>query len=253
MAELDQVTAAAVDEARQAACSAAADFGVGDYLGAEAEGVRVVTHYFDCPHPGYPGWRWAVTMVRASRARRATINEVTLLPGEDALRSPQWVPWADRLLPGDVAPGTMLPTADNDPRLEPGYTGGELSADEDPAEWALTRAIAADLGLGRQRVLSSDGRAAAAERWLGGEGGPDNAMSHQAPSSCLTCGYWVRLSGQLGRIFGVCANEYSPSDARVTACSHGCGGHSDVVASQRPSRLPAPVLDTIHVDENLFV
>ncbi|WP_446917365.1 DUF3027 domain-containing protein, partial [Klebsiella pneumoniae] len=26
-----------------------------------------MTHLFECPHPGYRGWRWAVTMSRALR------------------------------------------------------------------------------------------------------------------------------------------------------------------------------------------
>ena len=117
----DAVTAAAVDQAREAAEEFAKDFGVGEHLGVVAEEERVVTHLFDCPHPGYSGWRWAVTMVRASRAKAPTINEIVLLPGEDALVAPRWVPWSDRIQAGDVAPGTLLPTPDNDPRLEPGF------------------------------------------------------------------------------------------------------------------------------------
>ena len=153
MNEVDQLIADAVESARAAAVEVAEDFGVGEYLGTRPEeGVRLATHYFSCPHPGYQGWYWAVTMARASRARYATVNEVVLLPGAESLLAPAWVPWVDRLRPGDLAPGTLLPTPDNDPRLEPGYTGGELAPDADPAEWALTRAIVTELGLGRQRV-----------------------------------------------------------------------------------------------------
>lgn len=251
-ASVDKVTMAAVDLARDAAVEAAEDFGVGDYLGALAEDARVVTHFFACPHPGYVGWQWAVTLVRAARAKDPTVNEVVLLPGEHALRAPQWVPWSERLGPGDVAPGTLLPTPDNDPRLEPGYTGAELQPDEDPAEWALTRSIASEMGLGRERVLSPAGKRMAAERWLAGESGPDEPSSRQAPAPCLSCGYWVRLTGQLGRMFGVCTNEYSPFDARATSTDHGCGGHSDVVADERPARLPTPVYDTLKMDQSLF-
>lgn len=231
----------------------AADFGVGEHLGFVAEaGSRSVTHFFECQHPGYRGWRWAVTVVRASRARRATVNEVVLLPGDEALHPPAWVPWVERVQPGDVAPGTLLPTADNDPRLEPGYTGGELAADQDAAEWAQTRTIASDFGLGRERVLTVEGRSQAAERWLAGPGGPNNASTKQAPGVCVDCGYFIRLTGGLGHVFGVCANEYSPSDAQVVSVDHGCGGHSDVVAEERGLRLPEPVYDTINVDQSLF-
>ncbi|MGO4958472.1 DUF3027 domain-containing protein [Luteococcus sp. Sow4_B9] len=250
--KLDAVTAAAVDAAREAAVEHAADFGVGEYLGAVAEADRVVTHLFDCPHPGYRGWRWAVTMVRASRARVATVNEIVLLPGDEALRAPGWVPWSDRIQAGDVAPGTLLPTPDNDPRLEPGFTGGELAADADPAEWSATRAVVAELGLGRERVLSQHGRAVAAERWQAGEAGADNQSSRLAPAACVSCGYFVRLQGSLGTMFGACTNEFSPFDASVVSVEHGCGGHSDVVAEERGVELDEPVHDTLGIDNNLF-
>lgn len=248
----DAVTAAAVEQAREAAVAHAGDFGVGEHVGIAIEDERVVTHLFDCPHPGYVGWRWAVTMVRASRARVATINEIVLLPGDEALLAPKWVPWSERIQAGDVAPGMLLPTADNDPRLEPGYTGGEMAADADPAEWSQTRALVAELGLGRERVLSAEGREQAAERWIGGEPGADNAYSRQAPAPCVSCAFFVRLTGGLGTIFGACTNEFSPFDAQVVSVDHGCGGHSDVVADERGVELPDPVFDTIGVDMGLF-
>lgn len=251
-AKVDAVTAAAVEQAREAVVEHAGDFGVGEHLGVVAEAERVVTHLFECPHPGYVGWRWAVTMVRASRAKQPTINEIVLLPGDDALLAPAWVPWSDRIQAGDVAPGTLLPTADNDPRLEPGFTGGELAADADPAEWSATRAVVAELGLGRERVLSQYGREVAAERWNAGEPGPDNQSTRMAPASCVTCGYFVRLQGGLGGMFGACTNEFSPFDAHVVSVEHGCGGHSDVVAEERGVELGEPVFDTIHVDHGLF-
>lgn len=250
--KMDAVTAEAVDQAREAAVEHAKDFGVGEHIGVVAEGERVVTHLFDCPHPGYRGWRWAVTMVRASRAKKATINEIVLLPGDDALLAPGWVPWSDRIQAGDVAPGTLLPTPDNDPRLEPGFTGGELAADADPAEWSQTRALVNEFGLGRERVLSSYGRAVAAERWVAGDGGADNQYTRQAPANCVSCAYFVRLQGNLGRMFGACSNEFSPFDAQVVSVDHGCGGHSNVVAEERGIELGEPVFDTIGVDENLF-
>lgn len=123
----DATIAKAVDQAREAAEYRAGDFGVGEHVGTITEGERVLTHLFECPHPGYRGWRWAVTMSRALRGRNVTVNEVVLVPGEDSLLAPPWVPWCDRVRAGDIAAGTVMPTADNDPRLEPGYTGGELA------------------------------------------------------------------------------------------------------------------------------
>lgn len=250
--ELDAACADAVEQARAAALGRAEGMGVGDHLGVEGEGTRIATHYFACTHPGYVGWRWGVTVARASRARVVTVSEVVLVPGEGALLAPAWVPWSDRIEAGDVTPGVLMPTADDDPRVEAGFTGGDTARDADPAEWQATRVVVAELGLGRERVMSQYGRDEAADRWIDGEGGPHNAMTKQAPGVCQGCAYFIRLSGSLGRSFGVCANEYSPQDARVVASDHGCGAHSDVTETQRGVDLPRPVWDTISVDDLLF-
>jgi Protein of unknown function (DUF3027) len=248
MSKPDAVCLAAVDLARDAAVDVAGVMGVGDHLGAQAEGDRVVSHFFDCPHPGYRGWRWSVTVARASRSKAVTVDEVVLLPGEGALLAPTWLPWADRIQPGDVTTGLLMPAAGDDVRLVPGYTGGEAAADADPAELSLVRSVVAELGLGRERLLSVEGRDEAAERWLAGDGGPDNQMTRQAPDVCETCGFFVRLQGQLGMLFGVCANVYSPSDSSVVSVNHGCGAHSSVPSEERAEDLPAPVWETIEWD-----
>lgn len=251
-AKVDAICAAAVELAHAAATESAGVVAVGDHLGCTADGDRLVSHWFECRHPGYLGWRWAVTVARASRARKATVNEVVLLPGDDALLSPNWVPYADRIGGGDLGAGMLMPTPDNDPRLEPGYTAGEYAADTDPAEQSQIRAVVAELGLGRERVMTPYGRGEAAERWLEGEGGSHNEITHQAPANCVSCAYFTRLEGSLGGIFGACANQWSPSDGKVVSVEHGCGGHSNVVAVEREDDLPMPVWDTISVDESLF-
>lgn len=250
--KLDAVTAAALDLAREAAVEQAGADAVGEHQAAVAEAERIVTHYFEAELPGYAGWHWAVTLVRAARAKVPTVNEVVLLPQSDALLAPDWVPWEDRIGPGDIGPGMLMPTPDNDPRLEPGFASTDLPVDADPAEWVQLRSTVAELGLGRERVMSLEGRDQAAERWLAGPPGPTDEGSRQAPANCATCAYFVPLRGSLGTLFGACANEYSASDARVVSLDHGCGGHSDVVAAERPRELPAPVFDTIRVDEGLF-
>jgi Protein of unknown function (DUF3027) len=241
----DAACLAAVDLARTAAEEAAGVIGVGDYLGAEAEDTRVVSHFFACPHPGYLGWRWSVTVARAARARAVTVDEVVLLPGEGALQPKEWVPWAERIQPRDVTPGVLLPSSDDDARLEPGYTGGEDATNSEPAELSLVRTVVAELGLGRERVLSAEGREEAAQRWLMGEGGPDNMLSRLAPDVCETCGFFVRLRGGLGTLFGVCANAFSVSDGTVVSVDHGCGAHSSVQAEDQVNELPPPVWDTV--------
>lgn len=244
----DAVCLAAVGQAYAAAVEAAGVTGVGDHVGAQADGERVVTHFFACPHPGYDGWQWSVTVARASRARVVTIDEVVLLPGADALRPPAWVPWADRIEHGDVTPGLLMPAGPDDERLEPGFTGGEQAADADTAEQSLVRAMVAELGLGRERVLSPIGRDEAVERWLVNDSGPDNQLTKLAPGVCETCGFFVRLQGELGVLFGACTNAFSPSDAAVVSVDHGCGAHSNVPVEDRAEELPAPVWETIEWD-----
>ena len=216
----DATCAAAVDIARSAAVEVGGDQ-VGDHLGAHVDGERVVTHAFEATVPGYTGWYWAVTVARVSRSKNVTVDEVVLLPGAHALLAPVWVPWSERLRPGDLSPGDLLPNRSDDWRLVPGYVESD-----DPA----VEEVAFELGLGRERVLSREGRRDAAERWQAGEGGPDAPMARSAPAHCGTCGFMVALAGSLSAAFGVCGNEMASADGQVVSVEHGCGAHSSVVA-----------------------
>jgi hypothetical protein len=214
---LDPVLRDAVELARAVAAEVAGD-AVGDYLGAEADDALVITHSFATTDKAYVGWRWCVTVARADGSDDVTVDEVVLLPGEGALVAPAWVPWSERVQPGDLAPGDLLPPAKDDPRLVPAYTD---TTDELAAEtfW--------ELGLGRPRVLSLDGRLDAADRWYDGEHGPFTPMAKQAPGRCLDCAFRLPLAGGLSALFGVCANAFAPDDGKVVALDHGCGAHSE--------------------------
>ncbi len=245
----DAVAAAAVDVARAALLEEVDTAQVGDHLGVEAEGERVVTHLFACGLAGYRGWRWAVTVARASRQKKVTIGEIVLLPGAEAIVAPQWVPYRERIQPGDLSPGDLLPVDDDDPRLVPTYSFGDDPLDAD--DKAQVRRVAKDLGLGRVRVLSPEGRDAAAERWYDGDGGPDSAIAQAAPDACWSCGFMIRLAGPLADTFGVCANGDANDDGRVVAFQHGCGAHSEVRLAKRhePQPLPDHVFDTLEGEE----
>jgi len=332
-AEPDQACADAVDLARAAAEEDAGPERVGAHIGIEAEGDRVVTHLFACLSPGYVGWRWAVTVTRAARAKAVTVDESVLLPGSGALLAPDWVPWTERVRPGDLKAGDLMPARSDDERLvplaliagEPGLldwedgdawrlggdpdvspaagagelagaarsaaeagpqaeraageptaaapsapeAGGqaEASADDQPSAPFASGAGQAQAGArGRSRrrpvhsrsrtqpvgmlrparVLSAAGRDEAAGRWYAGEHGPRSALASTAPATCLTCGFMVRLSGPLGRVFGVCANEYAPDDGRVVSVDHGCGAHSEGVTG---AGSPVPDAVSPAVDE----
>ena len=263
----DRLCAEAVDLAWEAAEEAAAPGGIGDHEGVVAEGDRVVTHFFACEEPGYRGWRWAVTVTRASRAKNVTLDETVLLPGADALLAPEWVPWSERLRPGDMGPGDLLPTEQDDLRLEPGYTGedapppnsavSEDMADHLDAEDAeivsrtpsrgAIASVAEELGVRRARVLSRYGLHIAADRWEEGYG-PATPMAQAAPATCLSCGFLTPIGGSLGQAFGVCANEFSPADGRVVSLAYGCGGHSEAAVMPAPPRPAPPVIDETRVD-----
>ena len=245
----DAVGVGAVDAARDALLALVDAADVGDVLGYDAEEQRVVTHYFACRRVGYRGWRWAVTVARASRLKVVTVDEVVLLPGDDAITAPVWVPYRERIQAGDLSPGDILPTEEDDLRLVPGYLGGDPG--DDIVDQDSVRDVIDELGLGRERVLSLEGRDIAAERWYDGSHGPEAPIAQSAPASCASCGFLVRLAGPLSQVFGVCANAQANDDGRVVSWDHGCGAHSEAQLTKKsqPQPLPDPVLDTLSWDE----
>ena len=214
---------------------------IGEYLAAAPNAERLVTHLFDCTLSGYRGWRWAVTLSRVPRSRTATVCEMELLPGEEALLAPAWVPWAERLEPGDITRSDRLPRKETDERLEPGWEATGEDAD----------AVALDqLDLGRPRVLSAQGVSSAAERWYGGDHGPDAEGVRKAHATCSTCGFFLPMAGALRAVFGVCANEWSADDGSVVSLDHGCGAHSE---TDLPDQGPEWPINPSRVDDHLMV
>ena len=228
--ELEAVLLGAVDDARAAIVEYSGEDSVGEYLGAAFEDPASATHRFLASLPGYRGWQWAVVVAAFPGAAHATISEVVLVPGPTALLAPKWVPWEERVRPGDLGPGDLLSPPDDDPRLVPGYIAtGDPQIDE----------VALEIGLGRRQVLSLWGRKDAAQRWHDGEYGPGSAMARGTRRSCRDCGFYVPLGGSLGVMFGVCANEYA-SDGHVVDAEFGCGAHSDTPA---PAGTGSPLFD----------
>jgi hypothetical protein len=263
--EMDEACAQAVDLARAAAEDVAGPGQVGEHAGAFAEGDRVVTHLFASLDPAYSGWRWAVTVARASRSKVVTVSEAVLLPGPESLLAPDWVPWSSRVRPGDLGVGDLLPVGSEDERLVPvvALEGDDGVVDwDDAAEWAADIGLAGAVGAarpagqgdgrdaiaGRSRVLSAIGRDETAVRWYASEHGPASPLAASAPGPCVTCGFMVSLGGPLGRAFGACANEYAPDDGRVVSFDHGCGAHSDAVLPGGSQIMPLPVIDEIGFD-----
>lgn len=164
-----------------------------------------------------------------------------MLPGEEAVTSVEWVPWAERVQAGDLGPGDLYPTPADDPRLTAGFT--DVAADDD------TLTLVSELGLGRERVMTIEGREVAAERWWEGDFGPSSEIAQAANHQCASCGYFVRLTGPLGLLFGACANAIAPGDGHVVAADYGCGAHSSV-AMHTPEPAPAEhYFDTVSAED----
>ena len=290
--EPDETCAQAVDLARAAAEEMAGPAGVGEHLGTTADGDRVVTHLFRSEDLAYRGWCWAITVARASRSKYVTVSESLLLPGAEAILAPDWVPWRERLRPGDLGPGDLLPAAPDDARLVPMATldGDDGLTDWGESSWAVPGAELAGLATAeededavdaadeaddgdvpdgaaaaraaaearasavpdtvplRARVLSAIGRDDTALRWYTSEHGPKTPLAHAAPGLCASCGFYIRMAGPLGQVFGVCANAYAPDDGRVVAVDHGCGAHSEAVFAPSAERPLRPVIDELGYD-----
>ena len=209
---------------------------IGDYIDRDLiDGTTVLR--FASLHPGYPAWHWCVALTGDDA--HASVNEVWMEPGEGALPIPVWMPWSERVRPGDLGAGDVVPTDPQDPRLTAGYTG---IADIDGAEAPL-HPLQWQLGLSRERVLSAEGVADAAERWRRGDDGPASQIARLADHPCSTCAWLLPIGGTLGQAFGVCAHDMSPSDGHVVAMDHGCGAHSDVVAEPTPVPVTGLIID----------
>lgn len=122
----DAFLAAAVDVARTALEGIAPAWQIGEHLGAKSEGDRVVTHLFDSKLPGYLGWQWYAVLTRNSRSKVVTVDELGLLPSENSVLAPAWIPWAERVRPED-AQGDEDTT---DAQAQPAEQPSDMSDDE---------------------------------------------------------------------------------------------------------------------------
>ncbi len=194
---------------------------VGELLSIDSDEDHLASYLFSASLPGYVGWRWAVTIAKVDGGS-PTICDVVLLPGPDSILATEWIPYSNRITADDVVAGTIVPTAPDDVRLVP--ASSVLPTDEELDLHELF-----ELGAGRLRVLSIEGRDQAAKRWIEGDRGPDAEIARLAPKNCGSCGFYLPISGSFRQAFGVCANAISPEDARVVSVNHGCGAHSEAI------------------------
>lgn len=258
--------------ARRAAEETAEDAAlVGDFLARQDLGEGVYDFRFSSLLKGYEQWQWAVSLYHDAEAAEWTINETSLLPTQDALLAPEWVAWKDRLKPDDLSVTDSIGTDSNDPRMEKGVDERTVQADieaaaqedadadtqadsdsdvagavDKPAGTAagadsLTDELDAirSFRLTRHHVLSPFGLQQTAQRWYDGPHGPKALSTRTARGHvCETCAFFIPVQGAMGRVFGVCANKWSPDDGRVVSVDHGCGEHSEIVPPQPESMWP---------------
>lgn len=238
LGEINPTLAQAVDTARAAIADMTDESSIGEHLGVVAEGAYAASHNFECRTPGYPGWYWTAILALVPGSDHVTVSETALLPGEDALVAPEWVPWKDRLRPSDIGARDVLPKVENDPNLELGLQQVDVELEDD-----IDQIPNFEFGLGRKRVLSRDGIAAAAARWAESDSGPDSEYAAEASAKCRTCGFLMPIAGSVRTQFGLCANAASPFDGRVVSLGNGCGAHSETDIRRHDDDTAEPVID----------
>ncbi|MDQ0924808.1 FtsZ-interacting cell division protein ZipA [Pseudarthrobacter sp. W1I19] len=164
----DAFLAAAVDTARTAIEGITAAKDIGRHLAAKSEGDRLVTHLFESRLPGYGGWQWFAVLTRNSRSKVVTVNELGLLPSEDSILAPEWVPWAERVRPEDEQEPEQE-TAE----VEPGVQE-PASAEPAAAEDAAAEPAAGEQEQGPQPLQDQDSLQDQDQDQESGDGEPDD-------------------------------------------------------------------------------
>ncbi|TJY67501.1 DUF3027 domain-containing protein [Arthrobacter sp. CAU 1506] len=202
--KLDLVLAAAVDRAREGVLDIAPPEQIGAHVGSVADGDRLVTHRFEAKLAGYAGWQWYATLARVPRGKDATVCEVGLLPSEKSLLAPEWVPWADRVRPEEVAAAAEAEAAaaaeaqDDADSAPVADTAEEVSepvdqdaaAEEAPAEAGEdevtneeTSATAGEDDAANEEASASEGEDDAANEETSASEGEDEATNEETSAS----------------------------------------------------------------------
>lgn len=125
------------DRAKMAAVESAPKNGVGDFLTSIEEDENVYTFLFAAKMKGYVGWAWSVSLFADDE--NTTVSEVNLMPGDESLIAPNWVPWSERLadykaLQVELEAQAALEAAENDDSEDESAEDAEEAEDADEAE-----------------------------------------------------------------------------------------------------------------------
>jgi hypothetical protein len=124
--EIDDVLAGSEEFARTALLEITEKETIGALVAIKPEADGVVTFLFESTQAGYPGWTWASTIAHVPDSE-PTLVEAELIPGENALLAPAWVPWAERLA---EYRSTQAANAEGVVELDGELVDGELLVDE---------------------------------------------------------------------------------------------------------------------------
>ncbi|WP_297316222.1 DUF3027 domain-containing protein [uncultured Bifidobacterium sp.] len=220
------------------------DLSVTDAMGTDPDDPRLVKGYV-APKVDQPAEQ------KPSDGEAAPDSQE--IAGQDTESEAGWESDAGDERDGDQESGAIFRIADeSDAARSDQDTASEQEADENSrtSEEDLDEVVD-ELALSRRHVMTAEARAATAKRWYEGQHGPKSLSTRTAKgNACGTCGFMVPLKGELGTMFAVCANRWSPDDGRVVSLDHGCGEHSEI-QPQEETHLwvqSQPAFDDLHID-----
>ncbi|HLP23228.1 MAG TPA: DUF3027 domain-containing protein [Microbacteriaceae bacterium] len=133
--------ATSLELARAALAEITPDATVGEFIGVRVEEEFIESYLWKSAQSAYPDWQWTVTVVSLPDAS-PSVMELALLPTEDSVVAPDWVPWAVRLAEyreaqkqaaaeRAAAGETEGVELESDPFVPDGFDGEEESDDAD--------------------------------------------------------------------------------------------------------------------------
>ena len=214
---------------------------IGDHLEVVADADLIATHLFACTKPGYVGWRWAVNVTRVADSDVVTVNETVLL-GTGPSLSPSGSHGTSELPPvtleSEMCCRPHLTTFGYFPDI-PASIRRHRDDDLRPVLW--------ELGLGRVRVLSVEGRGKPPNVGRMATTVPNSPIAKAATDQCSTCGFLVVMNSPLGRAFRTVREQFSPSMARFVTRS-GAAPHGEAEPEPPPVSVVELVIDDLSPD-----
>lgn len=146
------------ERARLAAVESAGAESVGEFLAQIEEEENVFTYLFAAKMKGYVGWNWSVSLF--ANDEDATVSEVNLMPGDDSLIAPKWIPWSERLadykaLQAELEAQAALEAEDAED-AEDESTDEEVSEAEKVEELHEAKPVDADAGANDDEELTPE-------------------------------------------------------------------------------------------------